>query len=353
MNPNHGSRDVERPNQVCEEIWFSISLYADGEASEDETARVDRHLAQCEECTRELKLIRVKSAVLRDVPLVLPPPHLREAIFAATINRRSVLARAAAAIGQFAPSAPARYGAVALGGALAAYLFVAMRPGTMPVLNPVPSNVGPQIADNSQAPIPDVIAPPSSRDSHSISPQGPPRLTPHPTAKVPLGTVPAVLLRGNRIALTNSTDSPRNPAVMAAGTGKDSAKKPGSKSGQTQTVAVRNDFKLKPLVNPPGAEEPMPMTVSKEPETKSGMVPAVDMKEIPLPMPGETEKTPPAAPATIRLISGSVSPPADQAASLAGLKQALKSQRLEWNTNQIKQSLKDKQIRIDVIRGSF
>ena len=43
----------------------------------------------------------------------------------------------------------------------------------------------------------------------------------------------------------------------------------------------------------------------------------------------------------------------DQAASLAGLKQALKSQKMEWNTREVRQSLKDKQIRIDVFRGSF
>jgi hypothetical protein len=72
----------------CDSLWDSLSGYADGLASPSERARVEGHVAQCETCARDLEFMRRTSTALSDVPEVAPPAGLRDAILAATVNKR-------------------------------------------------------------------------------------------------------------------------------------------------------------------------------------------------------------------------------------------------------------------------
>lgn len=78
--------DVD-PLNSCDTIWDGLSAYVDGAASSDEAALVERHVATCAECARDLRFMREASLVLSEMPAVSPPPGLKEAILSATIYR--------------------------------------------------------------------------------------------------------------------------------------------------------------------------------------------------------------------------------------------------------------------------
>jgi hypothetical protein len=78
--------DVD-PLNSCDIIWDSLSAYVDGAVSSDESALVERHVATCAECARDLRFMREASLVLSEMPAVSPPPGLKDAILSATIYR--------------------------------------------------------------------------------------------------------------------------------------------------------------------------------------------------------------------------------------------------------------------------
>ncbi len=348
MESNFGSHKGERLNSVCEEMWLLASLYADGEASPIESAQVEGHLAGCKDCARDFKAITGVAALLRATPVVAPPAGLRDAIFAATLRRKSLLERTVDGLRALTTAPVARYGAVAAAGAMAAILFSSSRPALI-------KQTGPEKRFASVSP----MAPRPEQSAPAVKPNGDENRIADST---PITTQPKN--DGMKRAALHLPLPPTNslplrvasgPAPATAGVKSSGLARKAGADGRRSTGDGR-DFKAKPS-QPTPPEDPMPpITVAKDADAPAGggtMVPAVEMKEITKPAPGETETAAASAPASLKLVSGSVSMPADQAASLAGLKQALKTQRLDWNTSQVRQSIKDRQIRIDVIRGSF
>lgn len=72
----------------CEHLQNSISAYIDGELSEKETAELEAHLAECEDCRRTLGFFRELSALERE-SLVEPPAELHGSIMAAVRREKS------------------------------------------------------------------------------------------------------------------------------------------------------------------------------------------------------------------------------------------------------------------------
>lgn len=108
---------------TCDELWDLLSAYADGMATRDEASRVERHIAICPGCARDLRFMQETAHVLADAPEVVPPACLRDSILAATIYRPTWQQRIRDAARKLVPTSPLR--TMAYAGSAAALLLVA------------------------------------------------------------------------------------------------------------------------------------------------------------------------------------------------------------------------------------
>jgi hypothetical protein len=106
------------PIYSCEVVWDLLSAYADDAATPDQAYTVERHIAVCAECARDLQFMRETSHLLAQTPDVAPPPGLKDAILAATVYRPTPLQRVQSALQGLLPRASAR--SLGLAGAAAA-----------------------------------------------------------------------------------------------------------------------------------------------------------------------------------------------------------------------------------------
>ena len=88
-----------RKKSECQQLREMLSPYIDGELSTPEKTRVERHIAACDSCRRELESLRATVGLLRRASLVAPP---RSFTIAARAPRRHPVAwgalRAATAV---------------------------------------------------------------------------------------------------------------------------------------------------------------------------------------------------------------------------------------------------------------
>ena len=93
------SRAMFRKKSECQQFREMLSPYIDGELSTPEKTRVERHIAACDLCRRELESLRATVGLLRRASLVAPP---RSFTIAARAPRRHPVAwgalRAATAV---------------------------------------------------------------------------------------------------------------------------------------------------------------------------------------------------------------------------------------------------------------
>ena len=73
----------------CQRVLSLLSAYMDGEASPADSRMLEKHLAGCASCSRELALLQVTARMLATAPEVEPPESLLEQIEAVTIRRAS------------------------------------------------------------------------------------------------------------------------------------------------------------------------------------------------------------------------------------------------------------------------
>jgi hypothetical protein len=340
FNHNSNTHNTKEAMMSCDEVWDLLSVYADGEATPDETAMVENHIAVCADCARDLKFMQSTAIVLQEAPEVEPPADLREAIFAATINRPTLQERFAAAVRRTLSPVSVRYGAVATAGAAAALaVFIYTHPSE-PLSNPVEYRP---------------IQPPVVADRPAVTPPAP--VLPHTT----LPMVP------NRAALNPTENAAHVAPVRLSSTGSRSrhsmtlASKlnntPQKKTAAT-TRSARNspDFKTKVATTP--AEETfspidtVPVTPDPQPEPPTMITEAHETKpEPPIPMP----KVPAPAGSTSRIIvAGSNTINTGQIASLADLRRTLRSQSTQLSYDpSAKTGGKDREIRVDFIKGRF
>lgn len=115
------------PGSDCSEIRLLLSVLADGEATPEETARAEAHVASCAACASHLAFLRLTGHALRQMPDAYPPSDLATRIAAATYERPTLSAQL---MGWLRP-APIRAVAGALVAAGLAAVFLLPRIGTI------------------------------------------------------------------------------------------------------------------------------------------------------------------------------------------------------------------------------
>jgi anti-sigma factor RsiW len=142
----------------CSEIRVLISALVDGEATAEEAARAEVHIALCEACASHRAFLRLTNRALRQVPDLYASASLSARIAAATYDRPSIARR----IQTWLRPAPTR---VAIGTALAAGIagvVIIPRLGMAPVASvpgPYPSDAPQRSAASAISPASGVIAP--------------------------------------------------------------------------------------------------------------------------------------------------------------------------------------------------
>lgn len=110
--------DLEREDEA---VWRLLSIYADGEATPEEAARVEALLQSDPATFRDLAFLRMAADSARSQIEVEPPERLRQAIFAATVHRPTLARRVATGWGVLYRALTSQSGRYALpAGALAA-----------------------------------------------------------------------------------------------------------------------------------------------------------------------------------------------------------------------------------------
>ncbi len=345
MNGDIGLELHKGTDDSCGAIWTALSTYADAEANDNQRMLVEAHVHDCALCAGELEVILQSSKFLSGVAELSPPDYLRERILAATVNRQSLAARWLAIALSGVRFSPARYGTVALAGVVAAILVSVNRSGPM-----VPDKkvLLPEAHTQVLAQTPKTESQSPTRQLDSANSPVQPRTSPvsigkHYSNQARIELAKAIYSpRGARIAGTVTTV--RNAAAAPAPTPKrlfassslPFKAKPGVSQAAPEVVAPDVPNSVEPVMAPAAA----------------GMVSA-DMKT---PVTTEAiEETPVKSPTVCRIQLSASGPeiPGGQTATLAGLKQALKQQSMRWNVNELRQSMRDKQIRIDLIKRSF
>jgi hypothetical protein len=332
----------------CDKVWDLLSIYADGEADPSEAAIVEDHVAVCSDCARGLAFMQTTVDVLSCMEEVEPPSSLRASIFAATIERVTLRQRIAAAFKTLAPM-PVRYGALA--GAAGLLLAFALHNGVntlshparyAPAPNTMASNppVTPFTPENSE------VAPPPVREQiipniggavpvpgKPIIKQGERNITPSGGVKLVSVSQPALGIQPAAKLNTGAVKGNKKPAPV----------------NPVQTA----DFKVKvPMMNTvpdddmPDMEEMM--VKAMDPMAADMSAKAHDMD----PMTKEAVAATTTASTHYTLISNSSPDISGQAASLADLKRSLRNRNLD-DMQAIEKSIKARQIRVPVFKGSF
>ncbi|HLI48661.1 MAG TPA: hypothetical protein VKV18_08255 [Chthonomonas sp.] len=82
--------ESQQPDPFNEErVWELLSSYIDGELTPEEQEALHGLLAKSPQWQRELVVLKATTQILRKEAEVEPPAHLRGAILAATVNRRT------------------------------------------------------------------------------------------------------------------------------------------------------------------------------------------------------------------------------------------------------------------------
>jgi hypothetical protein len=158
-----------QPDQMSDEaIWDLLSVYADGEATPEEAARVEALQHRQPSITGELAFLRRTTDAVRTLAEVEPPYSLRTAIYAATTQRPTLARRIGNAWQRICPSfaAPSfRYtlagGACAAAGLAALLLLPHGHPGNHSPVNPAVKTV---VAFNNNSKSQSSVAPPVQRE---------------------------------------------------------------------------------------------------------------------------------------------------------------------------------------------
>lgn len=340
FNDNSSFHNIQEATMSCDEVWDLLSVYADGEATPEETAMVENHIAVCADCARDLKFMQSTALVLQDTPEVEPPVDLREAILAATINRPTLQERFAAAVRRTLSPVPVRYGTVAAAGAaaaLAAFIFTSQ---PEPLTNPVEYRP---------------IQPPIVADHPAVTPTAP--VTPSLTLpKVPNRTAQTTTEHATNVApvrLSAASARRRYHANLATKMNPTAQQKT---AATTRTARNTPDFKAK-VVSPPMEETYSPIDtvpVTSDMMTEAPMTITEAHVTSPEPV-GTTPKTPAPTAATSRIIlAGSNSINTGQIASLADLRRSLRNQSAQISFDpSARTSGKDREIRLDFIKSRF
>lgn len=225
-----------RHNHSCEEIWDLLSVYADGEATPEESARVEHHITECQRCARDLAFLRETARALEETPEIAPPPGLRDAILAATIYRPSWPERVRAALG--GALAPVRRHALALAGTAAAGFLCALLLFRSPSSPPAvwTGGLSPQTKRLAVNPTPNPPLPEEEASS------GPAFVPPRPAPRLPAAPPPVRILTAD-VRLAESS----RPRALAFARQKSNIVATGASRRASTPPGSREEMHVKPV----------------------------------------------------------------------------------------------------------
>ncbi len=325
----HGESGIQPSKPMtCDTSWRMMSDFSDGQLPREQAALLEGHLAECGACAEDFEFMQLTQAALADLEEVAPPQGMREAILAATSHQpaRSAPMRS---------KRPAylRYFGIAAAGAGAATVLLFMRPAARGPEAPVrTAQVAPQA---NPAPFTEPSAPSFQPDSplHELTPPARAHVADlaSATARPPMAPPIATPAAGKILVSVGA------PTRAVASQYK---AKTGVRPVESDLVFELPDAMLEPEMMMMMAETGMPV-VTMNPETIAKIEPAVS-------------GTVGAGPTHIVLTATSAGMDAGHYASLADLKRALRKQAVaDANSKSIVESVKLKQIRLDVFKGSF
>jgi hypothetical protein len=314
----------------CENVWDLLSAYADGETDAHETTVVEAHIAACADCARDLQFMQGTQVALHSLPDVEPPISLRSAILAATINRPTLTERFATAVRRGLAPTPVRYGALAAAGAAAALTAVTLRDQTSPVdyVRPRPTVV-------ATAPTaPEAATPDSGGPSVDLLEVYEPAPAPSRAPRAP------------RIRTASARAETAASRVAAPRTARHAPRSAPAVADTRKSVPTEGDDLIQPSGDADGAA-----VMSPDPEPTSRTVAAMPEQPTDANGPAATVAAG-ARSARIVLTASSVSLDPAQVATLADLRRSL-GQQANSTSSDRPTARRDRQIRLDVIRGSF
>lgn len=335
--------------QDCDSVWDSLSAYVDGEASIEERERVERHIARCGACARDLAFMQQTAESLARTPEVEPPAGLREAILAATIYKPTLRQRLAAALQPILGPTPVRRLSLASGLVAAAVLgivFTARTPAPIPIVSSAPTRVASGLP---------VSAPPIARHLRGReSPAHPREAIPHEESQ-PAGEAPA-----DRAAPRPERSSPR---VELAAYRQPPAARPSASGRGTPLAAVLARKSPPPVPTGARTDTAPPITPPIEPMPPAGgliedaRTPDRMVRTDPSPAPTTNPTSPaPAGDDTVHLrLTANAEPMSpDAVASLADLRRAIHRGNNRLITSAVLVRPRDRrELTVDVYKTQF
>ncbi len=323
----------------CEKVWDLLSVYADGEATPQEAAIVETHIATCQDCARDLAFMRGTHDVLQDVPEVEPPATLRSAILAATVNRPSLPQRLALGVRKTLAPAPVRYGALAAAGAAAALTAVILTESSGPVLQ-TPSNP-PIVAASPVQPHTQPSVTPERPEVDLLDVYEPPAATTRVAANVERRTSRRTLRMAQQPVRTALRSTSKPSFVRAASKGNPTA-------ATAPEITASDD-----LHQPAGGAALTNETIASDPEPTTRII-ASSSENPSTPASSASGGADMNRSARIVLTASAVALDPQQVATLADLRRSLAHGSSEDRVHSgLPTRPRDKQIRVDVLRSSF
>jgi hypothetical protein len=315
----------------CERVWDLLSAYADNETTSDETAIVETHIAVCSGCARDLQWLRAATGALLGVADVEPPITLNAAILAATVYRPMWQQHLRAGFGTAASFRTLRYGALAGSVAMAAWLAV---------------NVSGPVATNPAAYRPAVKAAEAKSPADPLAEStGPSTLF---TARLEDNITIPVLGAQPPLGAPGKSEPARRFAASSP------ASELRSIQPRTTRRTVADATRLRgPVLSGPIPDEPS--TMLDEMPMMSDVTTAPTTSDMGTAGAGTPANVPPtiARPVHVALASYSEPVPQTGLVTLADLKRSLRRENQDGRAQFIRESIDEKRIRLDVVRGRF
>lgn len=110
----------------CQKVRSMLSEYIDGEANDADAKLIEKHLAECASCAKEMEILLRVSNLLQDSAEVEPPPGLLERIESATVQRTGILEKLRSRIATVPQYARLTVAGLATAGILIGVLFSQM-----------------------------------------------------------------------------------------------------------------------------------------------------------------------------------------------------------------------------------
>jgi len=324
----------------CDQVFELLSAYADKEATSEETAIVETHVAVCADCARYLSFIRSASSIIAAIPVVDPPASLHAAILAATTQRPTWQQRFRAFIAPGLSPQSLRYGALA-GSAVVAWLV--MQPYAPNTLRQVP--VADRMAQGNKPialPNPTVIAAEPSllfSDDVDFGVELIPATT-RAAEKTEIAVAAQPLTIAPIVTKLGPAAPRRSPALLTIAGPADT----GKAKAATQVGSFDAEVMEPGDVSPVEPGQPVgPMVAESAAGASEGAIPMAGAGGQPVVVPTTH----------IALASYSEPAPPTQLVTLADLKRSLRKQALDERARFINESISEKRIRLDVVRSRF